>query len=376
MGDQGASDRLRDALLARGVPTAEVDAAIERGELGMLALDRLLLPSQPKYTRDEAAKAAGMDVELSRRLWRAMGFADIGGDEVLFTEDDVDALRSVCRFLESGLTDADVLTQQTRVIGSSMARIAASEMSAMDERMKVAGLEGDEAVELALGLMGQLGEELPRLLGYVHQRHVAAQAKLASFAREGAGNTIELAVGFADLVGFTVLSQELDEHELAEVVDGFEALAYDVIGERQGRVVKMIGDEVMFVADDSGCAAEIGLALAEVYADHETLSDVRVGIARGPVLRHEGDYFGTTVNLASRIVNIAYAGSVVVADEVYRELLEDERFGWKPIRPRRLKGIGLTPLWAVTRPGEGSSLATGVARRVRTRRNQLRSRGR
>src|SRR3954453_8966490 len=121
----------------------------------------------------------------------------------------------------------------------------------------------------------------------------------------------------------------------------------------------------MFVADDPACAARIGLTLAEVYGDDEALTDVRVGIALGPVLRREGDYFGTTVNLASRIVNIAYAGSVVVSDEVYRALLDDEEFGWKPIRPRRLKGIGLVPLWALTRPGEGSTLATGVARRVR-----------
>ena len=77
------------------------------------------------------------------------------------------------------------------------------------------------------------------------------------------------------------------------------------------------------------------------------------------------------VNLASRIVNIAYSGSVVVSDDFYRDLLDNEEFGWKPIRPRRLKGIGLTPLWALTRPGEGSALATELARRVRSRRNRI-----
>jgi adenylate cyclase len=98
---------------------------------------------------------------------------------------------------------------------------------------------------------------------------------------------------------------------------------------------------------------------------------VRVALAMGPVLAREGDYFGPTVNLASRIVNIAYAGSAVVSDEVHEALEEDDTFGWKALRPRRLKGIGWTPLWVLTRPGEGSSrtgLPAEVARRMRARR--------
>ena len=98
------------------------------------------------------------------------------------------------------------------------------------------------------------------------------------------------------------------------------------------------------------------------------MSDVRVSVAYGPVLAHEGDYFGPTVNLSARIVNIAYAGSVVVSEEVYRALETSEEFGWKPIRPRRLKGIGIVPLWAVTRPGAGRPVATEVASRIRARR--------
>jgi class 3 adenylate cyclase len=91
------------------------------------------------------------------------------------------------------------------------------------------------------------------------------------------------------------------------------------------------------------------------------------------VLAREGDYFGPTVNRASRIVNIAYAGNTVVSDEVHEALERDNRFGWKPLRPRRLKGIGWTPLWVLTRPGEGSQrggLPVEVARRIRTRRDR------
>jgi adenylate cyclase len=140
--------------------------------------------------------------------------------------------------------------------------------------------------------------------------------------------------------------------------------------------VKMIGDEVMFVTDEPASGARIAVALAEAYADDETLPDVRVGLAMGPALAREGDYFGPTVNLASRIVNIAYAGSAVASDEVHEALEGHSEFGWKPLRPRRLKGIGWTPLWVLTRPGEGSDphgLPAEVARRMRTRRVRRRA---
>jgi adenylate cyclase len=100
---------------------------------------------------------------------------------------------------------------------------------------------------------------------------------------------------------------------------------------------------------------------------------VRIGMATGPVLSRDGDYFGPPVNLASRIVNIAYAGSAVVSDEIHEALGGDDRFGWKALRPRRLKGIGWTPLWVLSRPGEGSSragLPGEVARRMRARRSR------
>src|SRR5580765_3765165 len=167
---------------------------------------------------------------------------------------------------------------------------------------------------------------MPRILEYTWKRHlqVAARRRMVREAGAAEGDHAQ-AVGFADLVGFTALSQQLDDHELAVIVDRFEATAYDIVGSLGGRVIKMIGDEVMFAVDDVAPAVEIALSLAEAYHDDESLSDVRVGLAYGPVLEREGDLFGPTVNLASRIVSIAYAGSVVVAAEVHDALEEDDR---------------------------------------------------
>ncbi|TML63071.1 MAG: adenylate/guanylate cyclase domain-containing protein, partial [Actinobacteria bacterium] len=205
-------------------------------------------------------------------------------------------------------------------------------MSSIEARVEEMSLSREQGLEVVTDLMRERMPDWDWLVAYVFHRQLLAALRRSDLwadpDRQASGT---LCVGFADLVGFTALSQALDQQELAAVVSRFENLAYDTIGHLGGRVVKMIGDEVMFVADDVRVAAEIALMLAETYARDETISAVRVGLASGPVLAHEGDYFGPVVNLASRIVNIAYPGTVVAAEDVYEALQGDPAFGWKPI---------------------------------------------
>jgi adenylate cyclase len=165
----------------------------------------------------------------------------------------------------------------------------------------------------------------------------------------GEGISPVTAVGFADMVGYTLLAQHLGEDELASVVSRFESLAHDIVTAMGGRVVKMIGDEAMFVVHSVADAARIGLSLAEAYADDELLSDVRVGLAVGPVLVQDGDYYGPVVNLASRIVNIANPGTVLASDEFHRALEGEApgEFSSRSLRPRNLKNIGRVQLWRI-----------------------------
>ena len=176
-------------------------------------------------------------------------------------------------------------------------------------------------------------------------------------------------MGFADLVGFTALAQQVTDVELAEVVDQFERLAYDVVVAGGGRVVKMIGDEVMFLVDDPVCAAEIALGLADASRDAAELSDVRVGMAVGPVIEREGDAFGATVNLASRATAIAYPGTVVVSPEL-RELLEDRpELAFRAMRPRYLKHIGRVSLSVLRHVEDAPS---SIREAIEERRQQMR----
>ncbi|GDY76620.1 hypothetical protein SAV31267_061050 [Streptomyces avermitilis] len=114
-----------------------------------------------------------------------------------------------------------------------------------------------------------------------------------------------LAVGFADLVGFTRLTRRMEEEELGELVEAFETTAADLVAAHGGRLIKTLGDEVLYAADDAGVAAEIALRLIETMANDETMPELRVGIAFGTVTTRMGDVFGTTVNLASRLTSIA-----------------------------------------------------------------------
>src|SRR5207249_10785875 len=128
-------------------------------------------------------------------------------------------------------------------------------------------------------------------------------------------DTVRVTIGFVDLVGYSRLTQQLDVRALGTLVERFEALASDIVAARDGRVVKLIGDAVMFVAVDAGAACDIALTLLERFADDPSVTP-RGGLASGTVLLRGGDYYGPAVNLASRIAELAVPREILVTAEV------------------------------------------------------------
>jgi len=360
---------LRDLVTALGVPADEVEKAEADGTLGLLAVDRMILADQnPRYTQAEVGTMTGLPGE-SARFWRALGFPDPGPNDRIFSDFDVEMLTLVHQLVELGLIASDEALQMTRVIGSSMARIASAQIDAIENRIdEPTFVDGTEPAVLRSRF---LIPAMPQILEYTWKRHLQSAARRRMVRETAARGGYVQSVGFADLVGFTALSQQLTDHELAEIVDRFEATAYDLVGSLGGRVVKMIGDEVMFAVDDVSTSLQLALALAEAYHDDESLSDVRVGLARGPVLEREGDLYGPVVNRASRIVSIAYAGSVVVDGAVHDALEDDDRFRWKSLRTRQLKDIGRVHLWGVRHAGDEFE-REGARERARRRRGAIR----
>jgi len=293
-----------------------------------------------RYSAAELAERAGIDPELAARLWVALGFP-LRAEEDEFTDEDVEALRYAGDLIRSGSVETELLVQLTRTMASSIARIADAQLEVAIDRARRFG--SDEGVMIDQ----QVVDMTPWLLGYMWRRHAAA-----AFGR--AVETVEaeelvLGVGFADLVGFTALAQEVPEQELAHLVSRFEALAHDTVVRMGGRVVKMIGDEVMFSVTDLKAGVDIALSLAEGYSQSDDMEDVRVGFSHGSVLQLQGDLYGPAVNLASRIVSIARPGSVVVSESVHDALGSDPAYAWRSLRPRTFKGIGRVPIWRVRR---------------------------
>lgn len=289
---------------------------------------------EPLYTPPQTAAAAGVTLDEARRLWRALGFPPVAEEERVFTTADVDTLRAARRLVEQRVAAPEVLLQLTRVTGQALARIAEAQVAARGD--------GDETP----AAVGAQATAIEPLLTYVWRRHLVAAALRAATVETTPGGA-QLVVGFADLVGFTAFSQRRDPAELAAAVDRFESLAYEHIPERGGRVIKMIGDEVMFTVDDGPTAAAIALALVRAYGSDPLLPAVRVGLALGPVLAWQGDLYGPTVNLASRLVNVARAGTVLASDELGAALAPHDGFTLRHVRAERLKGIGRVRMWVV-----------------------------
>lgn len=347
-----AFGRVRAFLVGRGVTDQEIEQARADEVLHLLVADHMVLPTPGRYGPVGMVERTGLERATLERLWRAMGFAGVDDEERVFSDVDVEAVQATAAFVAAGLCDYDDIVQVTRVVGSSMARIADAEVASMPTLRSDA--DSLASADLLVSTEGLPLTTIARLLEYVWRRQMQAALRRAAVTRPAqmdrhGGPVQEMTVGFADLVGFTALAQQLSDAALTELVSRFEALAHDTVVSSGGRVVKMIGDEVMFVIDDPGRGVELALALAEAYADDELLSDVRVGLACGPVLARDGDFFGPTVNLASRIVNVARPGSVVTSGRLHEGLTTDARFAWRTIRNRYLKDIGRVDLHVAQR---------------------------
>jgi adenylate cyclase len=339
---------LRDLLLSMGYEQDEIDRAETEHTLPLLAMERMALSQDMRYDVARAARLSGLGEERLIQIWRSLGFPDPTEQEAVFSDVDVANFRAVAELLDSGAVEEEIALQMTRVIGSSMVRVAEALIDAVSARAELVAPSQDLdalAIEANTFL-----PQFPAVLEQVWRRHLQAGAR-RRFLRSSSDDT--LVVGFADLVGFTALAQQVSDQELAEVVQQFSQLANDVVVAGGGRVVKMIGDEVMFVVEDPVAAAEIALGLADASRDAAGLSDVRVGMACGPVLEREGDAYGPTVNIASRITGIAYPGTVVVSSDFQKALDDVEGYTFRAMRPRTLKDIGRVSLCVMRREGDG-----------------------
>ncbi|QKV75680.1 adenylate/guanylate cyclase domain-containing protein [Amycolatopsis sp. Hca4] len=300
-------------------------------------LERVLLGGRRKYTRLEVAEKAGVPDERSRRLWRALGFATVRDDEVVFTDADVEAMRTADQLVQSGLIDPSIEVSVTRALGQHLSRLAEWQVDMLWQLIRDQPELGRSERQVTR-LVDRLLPELEQVQNFVWRRHLAAYAGRAFAASDEHLEARTEVVGFVDMVGYTRLTRQIGEDELSRVLDAFETLATEVIAEHHGRVVKMIGDEVLFVADTPVDAAEIALTLTERTSADETLPAVRAGMASGRILSRFGDVYGSVVNLAARLTSVARPGTILVDRELATELAEEKAYDLRPRRPVTVRG--------------------------------------
>ena len=338
--EQIALQRVLGELKAAGV---DDEVLVEAANEGLEALQGLVaryltFPGARRYTAPEVYAKAGVDEDYTRALWRAMGFANVPDDKKAFTERDIEALQIATRLFERAGLERAVALQQARTMGLAVARVAFANQDVIADFMSE-----PDAVKRAEGAIARAEDALPaldKLLVYMYRRHLAAateQQLLMAGSQEGA---VAMSVGFADLSRFTSVSRELETGELAALVEGFNAEASDVIVQSGGRLVKTIGDEVMFSSHEAGQSASIALELLDAVSPDKGYPPLRVGLATGDVIAREGDLFGPTVNLANRLVVVARPGTILIDRETKDALAEDARFEVSPIAHRHLKGVG------------------------------------
>jgi adenylate cyclase len=315
-------------------------------------LERVILGQVPALTSSEVADAAGVTIEQARRLWRALGFPD-AGEQRAFTDADLKALSTLFGAVPRGAIDFDTAVRLTRAVGRTMARLADWQVGTLVPRVEE--LEhGEQAtgsrIGSALRLAAEVGEPFEALLIYSWRRHLAAAVGRieALGAADEDLHTTEVTVGFADLVSFTALSNEIDEARLGDLVEIFESRCADVVAARHGRVIKTLGDSVLFISEDPSRAMEIALSIIEVIGRDSRLPDVRIGLATGSVVTRLGDVFGPAVNMAARLTVLARRNRVI-ADTATADLLPPDRYDARPLPPRPLRGFGVVEPVAVRR---------------------------
>jgi adenylate cyclase len=328
----------------------ELLSAAQRGEArrvdesGSLtsALEEIVLGAPREYTRAEVVERAGIPPEEGHRLWRALGFPEVDDADVLFTERDIEAATALRQLTEAGVLAPDEREAVGRAVAQAMSRLAEWQVGMLARIVaeRAEELTPEQSLQLAAGLL----PKLEHLQSYVWRRHMAATVSRFVVGRDGSSDvepraeTWPLAVGFADMVGFTRTTRRRSAAELSEMIERFSSSTTDVIAEGHGRIVKTVGDEVLFVADDAGAAAAIALALRERVEAEPSLPRLRIGVAYGEVLVRYGDVYGEVVNIAARLTSHARPDSILVDREVAAALRDDPRFQIRPLRPLQVRG--------------------------------------
>lgn len=334
-------ERLGRLLRRLGATEEELAESRESRSAGDLALELVLRDGHLPLSLQQAADASGLDVEGFTRFWRALGFASAVGPRDRVPADLVAALPIVSQGTTE-LLGVDVSLGIARVVGTTTARIAEAIVDAFRMQFEVpeltAGVSYSDVVTQYVEITRDSLPAFEALISAVLKAHLVRVASGAWAPDvDSSATRRNLFVGFADLVGYTALSRTLSPADLTGLLGGFEDAVSDIVTAGGGRVVKLIGDGAMFVADSAEAGCAIALELSARLADSELVPPARIGADCGSVLSLSGDYFGEVVNRAARLVALANPATVVVSQAIAD--LAERSFTFERLPPQALKGF-------------------------------------
>src|SRR3954451_8545058 len=342
---------LLEALAAEGCSLEDIKHADAEGQLLFILAGRAI-DVEIKYTFDELVERSGLDEELVVRLVRAQGFPLLREGRA-YTDTDVTTAKAAKDFLDAGLPVEDLLTV-SRLLGRGFEQAAQAMRGAAMRMVLEPGLSERELATRYAHAARALTPMTEPLLGHLLRLHLSksVQTEVVGAEERQTGRlpgARPVVVGFADLVGFTRLGEEVPPDERGAVAGRLEEMVLDVV-DPPVRFVKTIGDAAMLVSPEGEPLVETTLALVEA-ADSEgaDFPQLRAGLAAGEALSRAGDWFGRPVNLASRLTAIARPASVLTTDKLYE--MAPDGYRWSKAGIRNIKGIpDPVPLWRVRRP--------------------------
>jgi adenylate cyclase len=353
--ERDARAKLLDLLREEGVPPEELRAAAAEGRLALLPAE-LALGGIGSMTPEDVAAEAGVDIEALEAVRRASGLPLPPRECPELGELDLFGARALAAFIEGGLP-LDGLIEASRVFGEAAAHAAAAAGTLANATIPQ---EGDTEYEYARRLGIATRELTPyaaELLGVMYMLHnrenVRQEAVRAEELLAGRLSDLhEVTIGFCDVVGFTRLGEGVPAADLGAIASRLAALAADA-AEPPVRLVKTIGDAVMFVAPEPAPLLDTVLRLMEATErEGEQFPSLHAGAAHGQALRRWGDYYGGPVNLAARLTERARPSSLI-ADAAVRERAGDEAFAWSDAGIKKLKGISEPlPVFRCRRAGD------------------------
>jgi adenylate cyclase len=332
--------RLLDELHAAGVPEEALERAVREDRLVLLGVERVLT-SEARYSAREISRETGLDLEFFEAHRRALGLAVPDPDERVYGETDLAAARLGCRFREAGFPDEESL-EVTRVLGRGMAGYVEAMRTLVAQTFLEAGADEHELGRRYEAVARELLPLVGPWLEHAFVLHLRELLRNDAITREqldtGRFHASQYtAVAFADLVGFTALGETIPSEELGGLAGRLSALAGEVVAPPV-RLVKTIGDAVMLVSPEPAELVDTSLLLVEASEADRGLPALRAGVAYGPAVNRWGDWYGTTVNVASRLTTRARPDSVLVTEPV-RDAVGDGAFAWSAAGEKKLKGL-------------------------------------